>query len=487
MGEESASPALTSSILSPSLPVDSLPIAHAALPSADSELDVDMEPDSTPDRVLTEAELAVEMEKRGKKCPSIAEQQDLVSKAHLFGHFGGEAIFKKLFREGYWWPRMRADIETVLADCDACARFTVTKSGFHPASYIVSGGPWDHVQMDHSVHLPPSPDRFTALLVLIDVFTGFILLRPLITTSAEEVAKNLWSIFCQFGLPKILQSDNGPEFVNEVIRTLVKITGIDHRLISPYNPRADGKVERSIGTVMSIVKKLLHGSNEQWPLFIPFAQLTFNNKVSSLTNSTPFSLMFGRSLNEMKDYSGAVTDGDSPSIDLDDWKSFQEKIISIIYPSIADNVLDKKNAMIQRLDQHRRQLKHGGIPAGSTVMLIDPLRKNKFEPKYIGPYTVVRRNRGGAYEIKDATNVILDGRIPSDQLKLVTRRSKRQDDNIYVVEKILSHRGTPGHMEYLVKWKHFTDEHNTWEPSVSFLDNEIIRSYLRSSTAPDSQ
>ena len=168
-------------------------------------------------------------------------------------------------------------------------------------------------------------------------------------------------------------------------------------------------------------------------------------------------------------------------------KSFQEKIISIIYPSISGNVLDKKNAMIQRLDQHRRQLKHGGIPAGSTVMLIDPLRKNKFEPKYIGPYTVVRRNRGGAYEIKDATNVILDRRIPSDQLKLVTRRSKRQDDNIYVVEKILSHRGTPGHMEYLVKWKHFTDEHNTWEPSASFLDNEIIRSYLRSCSAPGSQ
>ena len=71
--------------------------------------------------------------------------------------------------------------------------------------------------------------------------------------------------------------------MNTIIRTLIKLTGIDHRLISPYNPRADGKVERSIGTVMSIIKKLLHGSNEHWPVFVPSAQFFFNNKVSSLT------------------------------------------------------------------------------------------------------------------------------------------------------------------------------------------------------------
>ena len=487
VGEESATPALTPPIPSvPSvIPPSTSPAVseHKSADSSDSfpELEPVEESEPKPDRMLSESELAVEMEKRGKKCPSVPEQQELLMKAHISGHFGREAIYKKLYRDGYWWPHMRVDIETVIANCDACARFTVTKSGFHPSSFIVSGGPWDHVQMDHSVHLPPSPDGYTALLVLIDVFTGFIVLRPLRTTSAEEVAKNLWDVFCLLGLPKILQSDNGPEFVNTIIRTLIKLTGIDHRLISPYNPRADGKVERSIGTVMSIIKKLLHGSNEHWPVFVPSAQFFFNNKVSSLTNSTPFSLMFGRIVNEMKDYTGI---GDPTPVNTADWTAHQERIISIIHPSISGTVLEKKNAMVERLDSHRRQLKQGGIPAGSTVMLIDPLRANKFEPKYVGPYTVVRRNRGGAYEIKDATNVILDRRVPADQLKLISRRSAGRDDNIYVVEKVLNHRGTPGHMEYLVKWKHFTHEHNTWEPASSFLDNTLIRDYIRASPVP---
>src|SRR5271163_3340135 len=90
----------------------------------------------------------------------------------------------------------------------------------------------------------------------------------------------------------------------------------------------NGKVERAIGSVMMIIKKLLHGVEENWPLFAPFAQLSFHNKVAALTGSTPFSLMFGRELNEMKDYST-----ETPKlISYEDWENHQERIISLIYP-----------------------------------------------------------------------------------------------------------------------------------------------------------
>src|SRR5581483_11289131 len=144
----------------------------------------------------------------------------------------------------------------------------------------------------------------------------------------------LWNICSDFGLPKIIQSDNGPEFVNAVIRALVKLTGMDHRFISPYNPRTDGKVERSIGTVMSIVKKLLHGTSNNWNMFVSFAQLSYNNKIASLTNSSPFSLMFGRKLNDMVDYTSAP----EKLIDMNDWREHQEKILSLIFPAISESI-----------------------------------------------------------------------------------------------------------------------------------------------------
>jgi hypothetical protein len=415
--------------------------------------------------------LLIELEKRGKIKPdSEQECHSLIRDAHAFGHFGRSAVFQRLWNKGFWWPNIRRHIEEALSNCDACIRYVVTKSGFHPLSYITADGPWHHIQIDTSIHLPLSRDGHVAMLAIIDVFTGFVVLRALRDHTAETVSRKLWKLFCLLGLPKIIQSDNGPEFANDVIRTLVKITGMDHRLISPYNPRADGKVERVIGSTMSIIKKLLHGAEENWALFVPFAQLTFNDKVASLTGSTPFSLMFGRPLNELKDYSSTTP----KIIPLNDWKTHQEKIVSLIFPAVSTKIRGVKDKMMIAFNAHRRQLLPTSIPSGASVMLVDPVRQNKFEPKYIGPYSVVRRAQNGAYVLRDATGDILDRHVPADQLKVISRSPKVNDD-VYVVRKILNHRGEAGCYEYLVDWKGYSEK--TWEPEAHMLDHDVVKVY----------
>lgn len=452
--------------------VPSSPDAQSANPSVSLSVAVVLTGEGV---ALASVDLAVELEKRGAKAPAESERPELIRKTHLFGHFGREAVYKSLLAQGYWWPKMRDDIQQELVSCDPCTRFTVTKSGFNPSQFISANGPFDHVQVDTSVHMPASPDGFTALLVVIDVFTGFVLLRPLRNTTAESVALQLWDIFSTFGLPQILQSDNGPEFTNDTLRALVKLTGIDHRLISPYNPRADGKVERSIGTCTSIIKKLLHGTTQHWPLFVPFAQLSFNHKISSLTGSSPFSLMFGRQLNELRDYTGE----EPKAIPLDSWKQHQEKILSLIFPAVSERVRLSKSKMVQQLNKTRRTLLHSAFPNGAIVMLKDQLRANKWEPKYVGPYTVVRRTRNGNYVLRDATGDILDRHTPPDQLKLVSRKARPEDveNAVYEVERILGHRGSAPAWEFLTKWKGFRE--TTWEPASSFHDTALITDYWK--------
>lgn len=432
---------------------------------------------SAPSQLNSEVDLAVELERRGKRCPpSEVERSELIKKAHSFGHFGREAIFRRLYNDGFWWPNMRKEIQEELNSCDVCTRFVVVKSGFHPAQFITASGPLHHVQVDTSTHLPESPDGYTALLVLIDVFTGFLLLRAVRDTTAETIAQQLWEIFSILGFPRIIQSDNGPEFVNDVIRTLVKLTGMDQRLISPYNPRCDGKVERSIGIVVMIIKKMLHGTSKHWPLFVPFAQLTYNSKVSSLTATSPFALMFAREPNPLCDY----TDEEPVMVNLDNWNQYQRKVLSVIYPAMSDRIMSLKLRQNEHLNGSRRLISPQAFPTGATVMIKDPSRQNKFEPKYIGPYTIIRRSRGGAYVLKDATGDLLDRHVPADQMKLIARRKRRIDTDqpIYEVNKILDHRGSPGSYEYLVHWKGYDDPtDNSWEPASSFLDDSTIQKY----------
>jgi hypothetical protein len=223
----------------------------------------------------------------------------------------------------------------------------------------------------------------------------------------------------------------------------------------------------------------LHGTNKHWPLFVPFAQITFNNKISSLTSSSPFSLMFGRELNELKDYSNE----DKPTIiSLEDWKSHQEKILSLIYPAISDRIKSGKDKLVETLNKNRRLLSPQAFPAGSTVMLIDPDRANKFEPKYIGPYIIARRARNGGYVLRDATGDLLDRHVPADKLKLVskTKRKKDKEKPVYVVNKILAHKGNPGAYKYFVDWKDYSEEDRSWVDASSFLDDTIIKEYWKS-------
>ncbi len=51
-------------------------------------------------------------------------------------------------------------------------------------------------------------------------------------------------IICRFGVPRILQSDRGTHFVNELIQRLIKRFKIKHSLLSPYHPQLNRLVKR---------------------------------------------------------------------------------------------------------------------------------------------------------------------------------------------------------------------------------------------------
>jgi len=450
-------------------------------------------------------DLKLELEKRGMSMPASEDDKiELVQREHALGHFGIDAIYKSLLSKNTWWPKMRETITSQVQKCHDCLLYTVTKTGYNPSGFIHATGPWEHIQVDTSVHMPPSPEGKTTLLVIIDVFTGFALLRACSSSTAEEVAKELWNIFCTFGFPKILQSDNGHEFVNDLLRTLVKLSGIEHRFISPYNPRADGKVERAIGTLSSVIKKMVHGSIMLWPMYVPFAQYAFNLKISALTGSAPFMLMFGRKPNEWKDFTK-----DSPAsipfdydVQLSKWKEHQDKMVSLLLPAVSERILKSKNEMITRLNKTRKALIPKPLSIGTEVYLVDPVRANKWQPKYLGPYSIARRAHNGGYVLRDSTGDILDRHVPIDQLKVLSSKERQPDsdekdstltdvqlqDVAYAVEAIREHKGdNPSNYHFLVKWVGYPESENTWEPIASFQDKEVITRYFKSlSTGPPS-
>ncbi|XP_034721627.1 chromobox protein homolog 1-like, partial [Etheostoma cragini] len=57
-------------------------------------------------------------------------------------------------------------------------------------------------------------------------------------------------------------------------------------------------------------------------------------------------------------------------------------------------------------------------------------------------------------------------------------KEEEQEEEEYVVEKVLDRRVVKGRVEFLLKWKGFSDEENTWEPQDN-PDLDLFAEYMQ--------
>ena len=429
----------------------------------------------------------IALARKGCTVPPASERRSIIQRAHMMGHFGRRPMASRIIRSGKFWPSLHADIRREIESCAECQRSEVGKSGFHPARTIDALLPGDHYQIDLAT-MPLSEAGHKYMFVLVDVFSGFVVLRPLKTKSAVSIARVLWEICSIIGFPRILQSDNGKEFVNGIVRALVSMHGIQHRTIAAYNPRSDGKVERSVRTIKLSLQKLLQGADVFWPLHLPFVQFSYNDKVQDITGATAFSVMFGRLPNEPVNYNTTHRDiyADAP-VATDAWRQHQERLVSLIFPAISARRKDVQEKYRQRMDRVRRRVVSEALPPGTKVMIKDPLylanskMRPSSEPAYIGPYTVVRQSPYGPYHLLDDLNEPYSRPVPLDQMKIVRaeRSADDADGEVAEVQRILNHRThrTTNQLMYRVEWK--DGSRNQWVPADGFHDTAIVTRYWK--------
>lgn len=437
-------------------------------------------------------------ERFGKECPPVLERKKLLEQYHAAGHFGVDFLFKSLWKAGHFWPGMRQDCLDVVSQCPSCIRHNVGRKGFHPLRPIVAKFPFDHIAMDlFSLH-KTSPRGNNYVLVVVDVCTRFCVLRALPDKSALTVAKELWQLVADFGVPKVVQSDNGSEFVNAVVKALVDLMGVDHRLTAPYNPQANGVAEAHVKIAENCLKKMCRGNTSNFDLFLPSVQFAMNSKVSKLHGSSPAELFYGRPLNPLMDYS-AIEDSDV--MKEEELEQRMWIMMDLIYPSVFEKSQRKQALVAKRFNAKHRTAKAKKIEKGSLVMITDVVRSSKMEPRWVGPYKVVAITRKGNYTLLDHSGALLDRPVPRSQVKLIEEPKKPElalaskifDDKpsgestqlngaggFYNIDTILKHRGREGSREYLVRWEGFGPEEDSWTHESNFLDHKVIEDYWAS-------
>ncbi|RKP18571.1 hypothetical protein ROZALSC1DRAFT_6338, partial [Rozella allomycis CSF55] len=111
-------------------------------------------------------------------------------------------------------------------------------------------------------------------------------------------------------------------------------------------------------------------------------------------------------------------------------------------------------------------------------MALDELRSTKAEPRYTGPFTLIRRNKAGTYILKGPDGT--EYKRPPSSLKLFYQPAINQGE-VAEVQNIVDHAicNETNENLYLVKWKKLTAAHNQWVKESDFNDLAPIQKFWK--------
>jgi IS30 family transposase len=130
-----------------------------------------------------------------------------------------------------------------------------------------------------------APGGYKHILVAIDKFTKWIVVRPIAKVMSEEAVKFIGDIKHRFGVPNRIITDLGKAFTGSVFWDFCQDNLIDVYYSSVAHPRCNGQVERANGMVLQALKDSIYddASNyaTRWLAELPHVIWGLRTQVSS--------------------------------------------------------------------------------------------------------------------------------------------------------------------------------------------------------------
>ena len=260
--------------------------------------------------------------------------------------------------------------------------------------------------------LPPTKwkdKEFDSLLVCVDRLSGWIVAWPCAKKglTAEKAAhlifENGWEAF---GIPSVLTSDQGPQFVGQFWRTMCARLGIRHAYSQAYRPQANGRAEVAGKTLISILRKFHTEETLNWVEALPRVLRVYHDTPGE-SGFSPYQIVFGRDRNLAGVPYTHPRECEGATEFFERCKNL-EKIASEKLKSLHKTEISNKNAS---------RAKPPPYGVGDWVWVLRPRNSGvtKLETWWVGPCEVVRRTGDLSYEVRVKPNVVQD--LHCDQMK----------------------------------------------------------------------
>jgi transposase InsO family protein len=424
------------------------------------------------------------------------EEYDTIVGAHneVVGHHGVDRTLGKLTSQGKRWKYMREHVKRFIRQCPCCQKMSYLRTPIHTHPFTTACyEPMERVQADTIGPVPADEDGCCFILVIICCFTRWVSLYPIKDTTAQSCVDAMIQHVGIFGTPSQILTDNGTQFVNELVAELLKIIGVQHLTILPYSKEEVGMVERANREVMRHLRNLVFAHNEiaKWSKhYLPLVQRIMNTSRVDSHQSVPAELLFGNAITLDKGVllpSKAINDNRTS---LSTWASeMLRKQEQLLHTAQA---AQQAKDQLHMADADPRRTTYA---VGEYVLveyqpsaLVKGRAPNKLLPNLRGPFRVLS-SIGDRYRLAS----LIDGKDEEvhlarlhpyhfDPHHLTPRDAAMRDVlTLFEVEAVLEHHGdrnVRSTLDFLVKFHGYDEEHNLWLPYHELRDNRHLHAYL---------
>jgi len=194
----------------------------------------------------------------------------------------------------YYWPGMLEDIDEWVGSCVVCTKRKASPYGRvgeqHPIS---TDGLFEMWGMD-LLELPTSDQGNNYLLVMTEYFTRWVEAIPIKTKEAITVAGVIYrDIFCRYGAPTSILTDQGSEFANNLLTALCQSYGVKKLMTTLKKSSTNGLTERFNRTMWDMLSKKGIEEQTRWDRHIASCLYAYRSQIQESTGKSPYELLYG--------------------------------------------------------------------------------------------------------------------------------------------------------------------------------------------------
>lgn len=234
-----------------------------------------------------------------KRVVSADKLYDIIYRTHCqeLNHGGVNKTVKKIGSVYANLPRV--SVYFFVGSCPVCIEKRAQLK-YVPVSATESVYFFQRVQVN-LIDMTNNPDGlFSWIVHVVDHFSKFTILFPTVGNSAEEIAEDLIAkVFSYFGLPKIMYSENGCEFVDEILAALDTLwAGAASCVTVNEVQTTSGDVEQEESIVEVMIKaREKDEQSSNWSKWLAGIQLALNSNFDASLNKSPFEAVFKEKMN----------------------------------------------------------------------------------------------------------------------------------------------------------------------------------------------